>query len=103
MHSSPEEGSETSLEKLVFLIKRVDRNTNKEYFLTKHRKVISKCKHTRLEYYANGMCKNCYHKGGRKKKATGCPHQDKLHYAKGMCKNCYLHRYHKTKRDQREQ
>lgn len=50
-------------------------------------------------YYANGMCKNCYHTKGRTKKAHKCPHSDRPLYAKGICKNCYLSVYHKSKRE----
>ena len=84
---------------LVFLIRKVDRKTNKSRLLTKHRKKITKCEHTHLEYYAKGMCKNCYHsKGKRSKKATKCKHTDRSHYAKGLCKNCYLHFFHLKKK-----
>jgi hypothetical protein len=55
--------------KIIFRVVRVDRVTKKETLLTKHRKMISKCPHTKDSYYANGMCKNCYHKNGRKKNA----------------------------------
>ena len=73
-------------------------NVEEEQKEIKHRKVISKCPHTDKTYYANGMCKNCYHAKGRKKKGTTCGHEDRVLYAKGMCKNCYLSKYHKTKR-----
>lgn len=37
---------------------------------TRHRKVITECPHVDQEYYAKGMCRNCYHnKGQRTKKA----------------------------------
>ena len=64
----------------------------------KHRKVITKCKHSSESYYANGMCKNCYHAKGRTKLATKCDHSDRALYAQGVCKNCYLSIYHKNKR-----
>ena len=64
----------------------------------KHRKEIKNCPHAEKTYYANGMCKNCYHAKGRKKLATTCGHGDRVLYAKGMCKNCYLSKYHKNKR-----
>jgi hypothetical protein len=87
---------------LVFLIRKVDRKTNKSVLLTKHRKKITKCEHTHLEYYAKGMCKNCYHnKGKRSKKATKCEHKDRDHYAKGLCKNCYLHFFHIKKKQRK--
>jgi hypothetical protein len=62
---------------------------------SKHRKDISKCGHSSESYYANGMCKNCYHAKGRTKKADECKHHDRVLYAKGVCKNCYLSDYHK--------
>lgn len=43
---------------LIFLIRKIDRKTNKSVLLTKHRKKITKCSHVDLEYYAKGMCKN---------------------------------------------
>ena len=84
---------------LIFLVRKVDRKTNKSQLLTKHRKKITKCPHRDLEYYAKGMCKNCYHnKGKRSKKASKCDHLDRDHYAKGLCKNCYLHFFHIKKK-----
>lgn len=68
----------------------------------KHRKIISKCVHTSEQYYANGMCKNCYHAKGRTKLATKCEHHDRALYAKGVCKNCYLSIYHKKKRSSKK-
>lgn len=89
---------------LVFLIRKVDRKTKKSRLLTKHRKKITKCEHKHLEYYAKGMCKNCYHsKGKRSKKATKCEHTDRDHYAKGLCKNCYLHFFHLKKKLRKSQ
>ena len=64
----------------------------------KHRKNITKCGHKSESYYANGMCKNCYHARGRTKKAFNCDHSERVLYAKGLCKNCYLSIYHKHKR-----
>ena len=64
----------------------------------KLRKEISKCTHFDSGYYANGMCKNCYHAKGRTKKPCECDHSDRPMYAKGICKNCYLSLYHKEKR-----
>jgi hypothetical protein len=62
--------------------------------MTKHRKMIKKCPHlSTAPYYANGMCKNCYHNHGRKKLAFNCPHSERLLYAKGNCKSCYLKKY----------
>lgn len=40
---------------LIFLIRRVNRRTNKSVLLTKHRKLITKCSHKDQEYYAKGM------------------------------------------------
>ncbi len=65
--------------------------------------VVDKCPHSDKEYYANGMCKNCYHLKGRNKKATGCSHVDRLLYAKGMCKNCYLSIYNKERRRKKKE
>lgn len=31
----------------------------------KHRKLITMCEHVDGDYYAGGMCKNCYHSKGR--------------------------------------
>lgn len=88
---------------LIFLIRKVDRRTNKSVLLTKHRKKITKCPHVELEYYAKGMCKNCYHnKGTKSKKAFKCTHVDRDHYAKGLCKNCYLHFFHIKKKQRKE-
>lgn len=90
-------------EDLIFLVRRIDKRTNKSVLLTKHRKRITKCPHKTQEYYAKGMCKNCYHnKGTRSKKATACEHKTRDHYAKGLCKNCYLHFFHIKKKARRE-
>lgn len=66
--------------------------------IKKSSKVISKCPHSTSEYYAAGMCKNCYHAKGRTKLASKCAHNDRQLYAKGICRNCYLSIYHKAKR-----
>lgn len=58
-------------------------------------KLIVNCAHKESKYYANGMCKNCYHAKGRTKKASKCEHSDRVMYSKGVCKNCYLSTYHK--------
>ena len=60
----------------------------------KHRKTITKCEHVNDQYYASGMCKNCYHSKGRMKLATKCEHTDRKLYARGVCKACYLREYH---------
>jgi hypothetical protein len=67
----------------------------------KLRNTISRCTHASELYYANGMCKNCYHAKGRTKKAHLCKHSDRTLYARGVCKNCYLSLYHKEKRLER--
>ena len=69
----------------------------------KKRKQVTACPHVDAEYYAKGMCRNCYHSQGRQKQAASCPHggERKL-YAKGMCKACYLRQYNKQKKDQEE-
>jgi hypothetical protein len=80
-------------------IKKVDSKTGKVKFYPKHRKLITNCSHWNQEYYAKGMCKNCYHnKGQKSKKAFMCPHSSKSHYARGLCKNCYLYHYHQNKK-----
>lgn len=63
----------------------------------KKRLEITKCPHLEAEYYANGMCHNCYHQVGRSQKPATC-HSDRNMYSKGLCKNCYLSGYHKVKR-----
>lgn len=79
--------------------KKVDSKTGKVKFYPKHRKLITNCNHRNEEYYAKGMCKNCYHnKGQKSKKAFMCPHSSKSHYARGLCKNCYLYHYHQNKK-----
>jgi hypothetical protein len=56
------------------LVCEMPKSEKSEIDLKKHRKVISKCPHMTKTYYANGMCKNCYHSKGRKKLATQCQH-----------------------------
>jgi len=41
--------------KLIFKITRLDKLTQKEKLLTKNRRIISKCPHTCMKYYAKGM------------------------------------------------
>ena len=53
-------------------------------------RICSSCPHKHATHYAKNMCKNCYHRRGREKKADKCPHTDKAHYSKGLCQNCYL-------------
>ncbi len=52
--------------------------------------MITKCEHVNDQYYASGMCKNCYHSRGRIKLAELCEHRDRKLYARGVCKACYL-------------
>jgi hypothetical protein len=74
-----------SVTSLVFNIRRYNKKQKKYILLTRHRKLITKCKHTDDEYYAKGMCKKCYHnKGERGKFAYSCGHNNDYHYARGM-------------------
>jgi len=50
---------------------------------SRKKKVITNCEHVDREFYARGMCKNCYHKKGRTKKAECCP--DRMLYSKNLC------------------
>jgi hypothetical protein len=85
---------------VVFLVRKINKTTKTSTLITKHRKKITMCPHKTQEYYAKGMCKNCYHnKGKRSKRATKCDHHDRDHYAKGLCKNCYLHFFHIKKKE----
>jgi len=43
--------------KLVYKVTRVNKQTHKEKLITKSRRIISKCPHTSMKYYAKGMCK----------------------------------------------
>lgn len=43
--------------KLIFRITRFNKVTQKEKLITKSRRIISKCPHTSMKYYAKGMCK----------------------------------------------
>lgn len=60
------------------------------------KKEITNCEHPHREFYAKGMCKNCYHKKGRIKPAECCP--EKKMYALNLCQNCYMKHYGKEKR-----
>ena len=60
------------------------------------KKIVTNCEHSERDFYAKGMCKNCYHKQGRTKLASCCP--DKKLYAKKLCQNCYMKHYGKEKR-----
>jgi hypothetical protein len=79
--------------KLVFKITRLNKVTQKEQWITKSRRIISKCPHTNMKYYAKGMWKKCYHSYGREKKAFVWGHVGKPLYAKGFWKQCYLSKY----------
>lgn len=86
---------------LVFNIRRYNKKQKKYILLTRHRKLITKCKHSDGEYYAKGMCKKCYHnKGERGKYAYSCGHNEDFHYARGLCKKCYLTEYHNNRKAQ---
>ena len=63
---------------------------------SRKKKVITNCEHTDREFYARGMCKNCYHKKGRVKRAECCP--DKMMYSRSLCQNCYMKQYGKERR-----
>ena len=105
MHSNRSDRSEsveeTSQDSKVTLDSAA--NAKSSVVFQKHRKIISKCPHSSEQYYANGMCKNCYHAKGRTKLATKCDHTDRALYAKGVCKNCYLSIYHKKKRSSKKE
>ncbi len=58
-------------------------------------KICDACPHKFSPHYAKGMCSNCYHSRGRRKKPWNCPHSNKFHYAHGLCQNCYQMRYMK--------
>lgn len=50
-----------------------------------YRKNVSKitdCEHVDAQFYSKGLCKNCYHKRGRVKLATGCQHKARKLYAR---------------------
>jgi hypothetical protein len=57
---------------------------------------VTKCEHTDADYYALGLCRNCYHTKGRSKFATECPHLNKKLYARSVCKGCYLRIFHRA-------
>ena len=100
-HTPSNESSNDESNKKLFHIKKVARQnkvSTKSKGIVSHRKIITKCVHTDAEYYANGMCFNCYHSHGRKKKAFKCRHPERVLYAKGQCKSCYLMSYAKGKK-----
>jgi len=63
---------------------------------SRKKRLITSCDHLDREFYAKGMCKNCYHKRGRNKPAD-CWTNKKM-YALGLCQNCYMKHYGKEKR-----
>ena len=65
----------------------------------RNQKYCNACPHHNAPHYAKGMCSNCYHSRGRKKKPWNCPHGNKFHYALGLCQNCYQMRYMKKQND----
>ena len=65
----------------------------------RNQKYCNACPHHNAPHYAKGMCSNCYHSRGRKKKPWNCPHTNKFHYAHGLCQNCYQMRYMKNAKD----
>ena len=66
----------------------------------RNQKYCNACPHHNAPHYAKGMCSNCYHSRGRKKKPWRCPHLNKFHYAHGLCQNCYQMKYMKKQNDQ---
>jgi hypothetical protein len=65
----------------------------------RNQKYCNACPHHNAPHYAKGMCSNCYHSRGRKKKPWNCPHTNKFHYALGLCQNCYQMSYMKKQND----
>ena len=65
----------------------------------RNQKYCNACPHRNAPHYAKGMCSNCYHSRGRKKKPWKCPHLNKFHYAHGLCQNCYQMKYMKKQND----
>ena len=63
---------------------------------SRRKKIITSCEHLDREFYAKGMCKNCYHKKGRTKPAKCCP--NRTMYSKDLCQNCYMKQYGKERR-----
>ena len=65
----------------------------------RNQKYCDACPHREAPHYAKGMCSNCYHSRGRKKKPWKCMHFNKFHYAYGLCQNCYQMKYMKKQND----
>ena len=83
--SSESEKQQDSINVMELLTQKTKRN----------QKFCYDCPHHNSPHYAKGMCSNCYHSKGRKKKPWKCPHTNKFHYAHGLCQNCYQIRYMK--------
>lgn len=88
--SSESEQQEDSYAVMELLTQKTKRN----------QKYCNACPHHNAPHYAKGMCSNCYHSRGRKKKPWRCPHLNKFHYAHGLCQNCYQMKYMKKQNDQ---
>ena len=87
--SSESEKQEDSYAVMELLTQKTKRN----------QKYCNACPHHNAPHYAKGMCSNCYHSRGRKKKPWKCPHLNKFHYAHGLCQNCYQMKYMKKQND----
>ena len=87
--SSDSEKQEDSYAVMELLTQKTKRN----------QKYCNACPHHNAPHYAKGMCSNCYHSRGRKKKPWKCPHLNKFHYAHGLCQNCYQMKYMKKQND----
>lgn len=87
--SSESEKQEDSFAVMELLTQKTKRN----------QKYCNACPHHNAPHYAKGMCSNCYHSKGRKKKPWRCPHLNKFHYAHGLCQNCYQMKYMKKQND----
>lgn len=58
--------------------------------IKKEKGKVTSCEHVEAEFYAHGLCRNCYHTKGRQKMASECQHKDRKLYARNVCKACYL-------------
>mmetsp|Transcript_1639 Transcript_1639/g.3527 ORF Transcript_1639/g.3527 Transcript_1639/m.3527 type:complete len:122 (+) Transcript_1639:584-949(+) len=59
------------------------------------------CQHPMRKHYAKGLCRGCYQKRGRTKKASCCMHVDRLSFARGKCQSCYLKDYYQEKKNKK--
>mmetsp|Transcript_10066 Transcript_10066/g.19831 ORF Transcript_10066/g.19831 Transcript_10066/m.19831 type:complete len:111 (+) Transcript_10066:25-357(+) len=59
--------------------------------------VNSRCQHLTRKHYARNMCRPCYHRKGRFRKAWMCKHSDRAVYARGLCCKCYMKWYYTEK------